>query len=226
MTKSAQMLGHCDLEKQLKCYIFMLTGLKGVMESFRCNCFTTGLCSETMQEPLLQVLQASVNSDFMFQDVYCNTPGSAHDATVYLRSPLFGFLSRKMPQNNKLIQGREVPLHLLGDPAYPISPYIIKGFVDWNLTDKQENFNAYNSSARMCVEIAFGRLKSRWRVLSKRIDMHCTFVPKVVTACCILNNICERVIVNSPTHLQYDLLAFPQPNNLSDDTVDREAVDI
>jgi len=159
----------------------------------------------------------------MFQDVYYHTPGSAHDATVYLRSPLFDFSSRKMPQNDKLIQGKEVQLHLLCEPAHPLSPYISKGFVGWKLTDKQEKFNAYyRSSTRMCVEIAFGWLMSRWRILSKCFDMHYNFVPKVVTACCILNKVCERVKVNSPAHLQHDLLTFPQPNNLSED---REAVD-
>jgi len=72
------------------------------------------------------VLQAVVDSDYMFLGVYYHTPRSTHDGTVYLRSPLFDSLSRKMPQNDKLIQVREVQLHLLCDPAHPISPYIIK----------------------------------------------------------------------------------------------------
>ena len=41
------------------------------------------------------------------------------------------------------------------------------------------------------VEIAFGRLKARWRRLSKQNDMNVDNVPTVVGACCILHNICQ-----------------------------------
>nr|XP_033477314.1 putative nuclease HARBI1 [Epinephelus lanceolatus] len=37
-----------------------------------------------------------------------------------------------------------------------------------HLLPKEESFNIYLSAARIAVEIAFGRLKSRWRVLLKR----------------------------------------------------------
>ena len=41
------------------------------------------------------------------------------------------------------------------------------------------------------VENAFGRLKARWRCLLKQDDMNITNITLVVTACCILHNICE-----------------------------------
>ena len=41
------------------------------------------------------------------------------------------------------------------------------------------------------VEIAFGRLKARWRRLLKQNDMFVENVPCVVAACCVLHNICE-----------------------------------
>lgn len=43
----------------------------------------------------------------------------------------------------------------------------------------------------MAVEIAFGRLKGRWRILLKRLDMKTRNVPLAVGACCTLHNICE-----------------------------------
>lgn len=43
----------------------------------------------------------------------------------------------------------------------------------------------------MAVEIAFGRLKGRWRILLKRLDMKTQNVPLAVGACCTLHNICE-----------------------------------
>ena len=60
-----------------------------------------------------------------------------------------------------------------------------------SLTEQQKCFNYHLSRARIVVENAFGRLKARWRRLMKQNDMHLSNVPKVITACCILHNICE-----------------------------------
>ena len=54
-----------------------------------------------------------------------------------------------------------------------------------------KTYNARLSRGRVIVEIAFGRLKSRWRRLSKQIDMDISNVPNVILACCALHNICE-----------------------------------
>lgn len=60
------------------------------------------------------------------------------------------------------------------------------------ITPQEESFNFYLSAARTSVEIAFGRLKARWRVLLKRSDFHYTFTPFVAVTCCALHNFCER----------------------------------
>ena len=138
---------------------------------------------------------------YVFRDTYCNTPGSAHDAAVYRRSPLCDTLQQKMPKRDIMLNGEAIPLHILGDPAYPLSRHIIKGYTGRNLTPEQESFNVYLSKARMCVEIAFGRLKSRWRILKKRLDLDYELAPLVVTTCCMLHNLCEINKVAIPVHL-------------------------
>jgi len=59
------------------------------------------------------------------------------------------------------------------------------------LSPQQKTFNYTLSRSRIVVENAFGHLKARWRRLTKRNDMDITHVPLIITACCILHNICE-----------------------------------
>ena len=47
-------------------------------------------------------------------------------------------------------------------------------------------------SARNPIECAFGRLKARWQVLTRKIDLKITAVPIVVYACFVLHNFCEK----------------------------------
>jgi len=80
----------------------------------------------------------------------------------------------------------------MGDPAYPLLNWLITGYTkNARLTPEEESFNVYLNSGRVCIEIAFGRLKARWRRLLKRADVHYTYMPHLVSACCILHNIVE-----------------------------------
>lgn len=57
-----------------------------------------------------------------------------------------------------------VPYMIVDDPAYPMLPWLIKGYPGTGLSAEEESFNVHLSSARIFVEIAFGRLKARWRI--------------------------------------------------------------
>lgn len=88
------------------------------------------------------------------------------------------------------IEGVEVPLLILGDPAYPLLPWLIKPYIGSRISAEKESFNCYHSSARIVVENAFGKLKARWRILRK-IEASIDFAPAIIGACCILHNLCE-----------------------------------
>lgn len=79
---------------------------------------------------------------------------------------------------------------LIDDPVYSLLPWLLKGFTPPKTTE-EESFNCYVNSGRIFVENAFGRLKSRWRCLCKRLDVKPTFIPSVVSTCCILHKAIE-----------------------------------
>ena len=51
------------------------------------------------------------------------------------------------------------------------------------------------------IECAFGRLKSRWRILNRAVDVESNFAIKLVYACFILHNLCEC----NRVEIQYDV---------------------
>ena len=139
------------------------------------------------------ILQALVDHEYRFLDVYVGWPGSVHDARVLGNSTLYrNCESGILPHWPRTISNTTVPLLILGDPAYPLKSWLMKPFSDTGLTSRQRKFNYQLSRARVVVENAFGRLKGRWRSLMKRNDNNIKFVPKLVTACCVLHNLCEQ----------------------------------
>ena len=153
------------------------------------------------------VLQGLVDDKYLFRDVSCKCPGSLHDSAVFQNSSLFERLARAMPVYNRIIDGVSVPLNILGDPAYPLTSKVIKTYVGRNLAPAQASFNVYHSSARMVVENAFGRLKSRWRMVAKRLECKPQLAPFVIMTYCCLHNICEKLKTPMPAAHQ-DIAAF------------------
>lgn len=90
------------------------------------------------------------------------------------------------------VDGVEVPVHLIGDRAYPLKNWLMTGFTHRHAPSPSERrFNYQLSSARTVVDDAFRRLKGRWRCLAKRTDVATSFLTDVAVVCCILHNVCE-----------------------------------
>ena len=139
------------------------------------------------------ILQGTVDHRGRFTDVYVGWPGRVHDARVFANSSLYqrGQSGNLLPDWKEQMDERDIPLVMLGDPAYPLLPWLMKAYPNnGHLTREQKQFNYRLSKARVVVEHSYGRLKGRWRCLLKRLDVDVGDVPELVAACCVLHNIC------------------------------------
>ncbi|XP_018534971.1 uncharacterized protein LOC108885223 isoform X2 [Lates calcarifer] len=144
------------------------------------------------------ILQAVVDHNVCFTDVYAGWPGSSSSAAVLSSSDLYlkaedrpdGYLFPR--ERSILSEGVEVPVHLVGDASFPLRPWLMKGYSEeQQLSPEQRRFTYTLSSARSVVDTAFTRLKGRWRCLLKKSDIDVSMMPRIVAACCVLHNICE-----------------------------------
>ncbi|XP_034242102.1 protein ANTAGONIST OF LIKE HETEROCHROMATIN PROTEIN 1 [Thrips palmi] len=178
------------------------------------------------------VLQGIVDDQYLFRDISCKMPGACHDADVLRDSTFYKNHDKLMPKGTRNVNGMDIPYMIMGDPAYPLMPWLLKNYTyDKNTTPVMDSFNVYMNKARVVVENAFGRLKARWRILGRRSDINYKFVPRVEAACCILHNICE--LSKETFHnrwlaaLREDEREFPQPDTIPHDTENQyDAVDI
>ena len=67
------------------------------------------------------VLRAIVDCNYKFFDINVGWSGKVHDARVFRNSPLFSLGELGLlPGEGKNINGVQIPVHLIGDPAYPL----------------------------------------------------------------------------------------------------------
>ena len=164
------------------------------------------------------ILQGVVGPTYKFWDINVGWPGRVHDARVFSRSSLYKRASEGslFPRMDREIDGVNVPILLIGDPAYPLYEWLMKPFSDTGrLSGDQHTFNYRLSCARNVVENAYGRLKARWRCLLKRNDCHLHTVCEQVVTCCTLHNICETHGETFHDHWLQSDGVFPQPQQPS-----------
>lgn len=142
------------------------------------------------------LMQAVVDCNYLFRDVVIGWPGSVHDAQVFSNSTIFekGNENSLFPDDlTREICGVDVPAVIIADAAYPLLPWLLKGYPMNEATRSQRLFNYRLARARMTVENTFGRWKGRYIGFTKRVDMDITALVHVILASCILHNICEAL---------------------------------
>ena len=140
-------------------------------------------------------------------------PGNTHDSTLFQSAYLWqrivngDVLSDYVSENNQNIV---IPPLILGDGAFPMRSWLMKPYGDAVLPEKKRYFNYRLSQARMVSEGAFGKLKSRWRVLFRKCESHKENVKQMALACIVLHNIC--IAKNDVVSRNLDLSVDPFTN--------------
>ncbi|CAM5085668.1 unnamed protein product, partial [Eretmochelys imbricata] len=138
------------------------------------------------------VLQAMVDHKGCFTNINVGWPRKGHDTHIFRNSWLFEQLQEGtyFPDQKITVGDVKKLIVILGDSAYPLFPWLMKPYTG-SLDSSKEQFNYRLSKCRMVVECAFGHLKVHWCCLLTRFDLSATNIPNVITACCVLHNICE-----------------------------------
>ncbi|KAF7236291.1 hypothetical protein EYD10_16979 [Varanus komodoensis] len=137
-------------------------------------------------------LQAIVDAEGRFMDVYAVVSGRNHDTAIFWNSPVAGRLARGtfFTAPPAVVHGVPVRPVILGNQTFALQPWLMAPYRIPG-TPKEKNFNYYLNRARLPAEGAFGRLKSRWCSLYTLLDVEEDLVADVILLCCILHNICE-----------------------------------
>ena len=133
------------------------------------------------------VMQAVVDSKYLFRDIVIGWPGSVHDARVLSNSKIFniGEQNKLLPADFCVkIGGKQIAPVILGDPAYPLLPWLLKPYPEnANTIQQHRRFNYRLSRARVTVEnVLHSAWHSRSTFLLARVSWYYRFKKSLSTA--------------------------------------------
>ena len=104
------------------------------------------------------IIRAIPDGKKIFMDFACGYPGSMHDARVLRRSTIFQRAEHGniLTQPTVYVTCHGIGPYLLGDSAYPLSPWLMKPYPEGTRDPREIAFNKELSAARVKVECAFG----------------------------------------------------------------------
>uniref|UniRef100_A0A1X7UGE1 DDE Tnp4 domain-containing protein n=1 Tax=Amphimedon queenslandica TaxID=400682 RepID=A0A1X7UGE1_AMPQE len=127
-----------------------------------------------------------------FLNVVVKWTDSVHDARMFSQSRLNELLKNEViPPCQRRICDEDIPIFIIGDPAYPLMPYIMKEYAGGGMKRQEQYFDFRLCSTRNVTECAFGRLKARFACLKHTMDKNMDDLPFITYACFVVHNYCE-----------------------------------
>ena len=158
------------------------------------------------------ILLGLVDPNYRFIWASVGAPGNTHDSTLFQSTSLWEKITAGsiLPQSVLEIKGQVVPPLILGDGAFSMRTWIIKPYGDAILDEQKRYLNYRLSRASVVAEGAFGKLKGRWRVLSKKCESNPETLKRYGLASIVLHNICIEMGDIIPRNI--DLTIDPSSN--------------
>ena len=135
---------------------------------------------------------ALVDAEYRFIWASVGVPGKTHDSTLMQSTELWDRIvaGNVIPNIVQQIENVDIPPLILGDGAFPLRTWIMKPHGDVVLPEDKRYFNYRHSRARLVTEGAFGRLKSRFRVLFRKYESNKEKVKLYLLSSVVLHNLC------------------------------------
>ena len=107
-------------------------------------------------------------------------PGKCGDQVAFERSPLLDYV-RNLPPG----------YYMIGDAAYLVGESLLTPFTGGHRSDRTKDaYNFFLSQCRIRIEMAFGLLTNKWRVLREPLQTCLSRSSDIVMACARLHNYC------------------------------------
>ncbi|MFO0446206.1 MAG: transposase family protein [bacterium] len=139
-------------------------------------------------------VQGLVDSNLRFLYVGVLGGGRSSDYKVYQRSKVKTWIENLPPM-----------FFVAGDNAYVCSEHLLTPFCGNNRSiPENDAYNFYLSQLRIRVEMAFGLLKTKWRILRSPLEVPLADSGNVLLACCMLHYYCinQRLQVDNEVRIE------------------------
>ena len=131
-------------------------------------------------------VQAACDSKCRFISVAVAAPGGSNDIAAFRKTNLLGILTQ-LP----------IGKYVIGDNAYVCSEHLLTPFSGDQQNDpRKDAYNFYLSQLRIRIEMAFGLLTSKWRILRRPLQCKLKHAGKLFLCVARLHNFCinERLL--------------------------------
>lgn len=150
------------------------------------------------------IVQALVDSNGRFADISAGWPSTMKPEAIFRQTKLFSIAEKSESESKcflkgspcKLGNGISVPRYVLGDSCFPLLPWLVTPYNSSISIEEEDSFESscreFNNvihSALHTVEIAFAKVRTRWRILDRKWKPETIeFLPFVITTGCLLHN--------------------------------------